>query len=176
LRFAGQYFDSETGLHYNYWRFYDPKLGRYLRADPIGIEKGRNHLFTYVSNNPINASDYYGLEATSNGCGPNDWRNKFVPNRPLGLINFTSACNTHDKCYATCGADKGKCDQNFYDDMRLLCYRKYGWNSVKPAPPIYGNLQNTCDSLAHAYFQAVSRYGQGPYNEGQKGCCSKDKK
>jgi RHS repeat-associated protein len=37
LRFAGQYFDSETGLHYNYYRYYDPKLGRYLRVDPYSI-------------------------------------------------------------------------------------------------------------------------------------------
>ncbi|MFZ1986986.1 MAG: RHS repeat-associated core domain-containing protein, partial [Desulfatitalea sp.] len=42
LRFAGQYYDNETGLHYNYHRYYDPKIGRYLRADPIGLLGGIN--------------------------------------------------------------------------------------------------------------------------------------
>jgi RHS repeat-associated protein len=37
LRFPGQYFDKETNLHYNYFRDYDPAIGRYIQADPIGI-------------------------------------------------------------------------------------------------------------------------------------------
>ncbi|GAB0154362.1 hypothetical protein MnBA_37620 [Marinobacterium sp. BA1] len=37
LRFPGQYFDSETGLHYNYYRDYDPSTGRYIQSDPRGI-------------------------------------------------------------------------------------------------------------------------------------------
>jgi RHS repeat-associated protein len=34
--FPGQYFDQETGLHQNYFRDYDPKMGRYIEPDPIG--------------------------------------------------------------------------------------------------------------------------------------------
>jgi RHS repeat-associated protein len=60
LRFAGQYYDAETGLHYNYHRYYDPKLGRYLRADPIGLIGGLN-LYSYVSNEPIRRIDPFGL-------------------------------------------------------------------------------------------------------------------
>jgi RHS repeat-associated protein len=60
FRFPGQYYDEETGLHYNYHRFYDPRTGRYLRPDPIGLLGGIN-LFLYASNNPVNVIDPLGL-------------------------------------------------------------------------------------------------------------------
>ncbi len=42
FRFPGQYYDSETGLHYNFLRHYDPQIGRYLTSDPLGIFGGLN--------------------------------------------------------------------------------------------------------------------------------------
>ena len=42
LRFPGQYYDSETELHYNYFRTYDPTTGRYIEGDPIGLDGGLN--------------------------------------------------------------------------------------------------------------------------------------
>jgi len=60
LRFAGQYFDQETALHYNYFRYYDPSSGRYITSDPIGLEGGMN-TFGYVGGNPNNWIDPYGL-------------------------------------------------------------------------------------------------------------------
>jgi RHS repeat-associated protein len=60
FRFPGQYYDSETGLHYNYFRYYNPQTGRYITPDPIGLEGGIN-LFVYLGDNPINAVDPLGL-------------------------------------------------------------------------------------------------------------------
>lgn len=60
FRFAGQYFDAETDLHYNYHRYYDPKTGRYLTPDPIGLTGGIN-LYAYANNNSVNLIDPFGL-------------------------------------------------------------------------------------------------------------------
>ncbi len=69
LRFAGQYYDQESGLHYNRNRDYDPATGRYVQADPIGLSGGIS-LYSYVSGNPLSFIDPLGLaKCDSNGGG-----------------------------------------------------------------------------------------------------------
>jgi RHS repeat-associated protein len=60
MGFPGQYYDQETGIHYNYFRYYNPQTGRYITPDPIGLEGGIN-LFAYVANNPLIRLDMFGL-------------------------------------------------------------------------------------------------------------------
>ena len=59
LRYAGQYADKETGLHYNLFRHYDPGVGRFTVQDPIGLAGGIN-LYQYAPN-PLNWIDPWGL-------------------------------------------------------------------------------------------------------------------
>lgn len=60
LRFPGQYFDAATGQFYNHNRYYNPELGRYMEADPIGLEGGLNP-YTYAGSNPVMNVDPSGL-------------------------------------------------------------------------------------------------------------------
>ncbi|WP_456310867.1 RHS repeat-associated core domain-containing protein [Serratia proteamaculans] len=59
LRYAGQYYDDETGLHYNTFRYYDPEVGRFTAQDPIGLAGGIN-LYAYGPN-PLTWIDPLGL-------------------------------------------------------------------------------------------------------------------
>ena len=60
LRFPGQYRDSESGLHYNYFRDYEAGTGRYVESDPIGLVGGAN-TYLYVDAQPLFYVDAQGL-------------------------------------------------------------------------------------------------------------------
>lgn len=105
FRFPGQYYDEETEFHYNYHRYYEPRIGRYLRGDPIG-QAGGNNLYSYGGNNPINEIDQFGLKVMV-GQHPafiNHPRNPFyhtvivlIPDNPIDFIkhpNFTGTYGT----------------------------------------------------------------------------------
>ena len=65
---AGQYADDETGLFYNYYRFYDPKTGRYVTSDPLGLTDGTNP-YNYVYGNPLSYVDPTGEYGVGGAVG-----------------------------------------------------------------------------------------------------------
>lgn len=67
IRFQGQYFDEETGLHYNRFRYYNPNTGQFITQDPIGLLGGVNS-YQYAPN-PVGWVDPFGLSCKENSTG-----------------------------------------------------------------------------------------------------------
>ncbi len=63
LRFPGQLYDPQTQLSYNYYRDYDPRTGRYIESDPIGLDAGQMSTYTYVDGKPLLYTDEEGTNS-----------------------------------------------------------------------------------------------------------------
>ncbi|MDQ5987060.1 MAG: hypothetical protein CSYNP_02796 [Syntrophus sp. SKADARSKE-3] len=71
--FTGREFDKETGMYFYRARYYDPTVGRFVTKAPIGFAGGDVNLYGYVSNNPVNWGDSFGLEAGVTVSQPAGW-------------------------------------------------------------------------------------------------------
>ncbi|WP_238115724.1 RHS repeat domain-containing protein, partial [Vibrio cincinnatiensis] len=101
LRFQGQYYDDETGLHYNLARYYDPRTGRFIQPDPIGLLGGLNH-YQYAPN-PVMWVDPHGLCAKEESPAIKAGVNDTQPQQPMfyamGSGNYASAVKTASPIY-----------------------------------------------------------------------------
>lgn len=173
LRLPGQRYDKETGLHQNYFRDYDPSLGRYLESDPLGVlttgtptpTTRVNYVFAYANATPLNTTDSSGLHAGqpygSSSCGADDGM-RFPSN--FGGWSFEQACRNHDNCYSICRKPKGDCDIEFLGDMQKECTRIPIWLAI------IARQGQACRATATEYYLAVLIRGGDAYNKAQAKC------
>jgi RHS repeat-associated protein len=157
LRFPGQYFDAETGTHYNYFRDYDATVGRYEQSDPIGMIGGPN-TYIYVLS-PVSKIDAKGLasQEDSAGCGSGP-TGPYTPNNPI--FKFKGCCDDHDNCYDNCEKKptKDQCDKDF---CRCVYSKCTGWGASA-----------ACVALASSYCAAgtQSQQAEKAFIDSRKKC------
>ncbi len=146
LRLAGQYYDGETGLHYNYFRYYDPLTGRYITSDPIGLMGGPN-TYAYVLGNPLRYNDPYGLIG-----GRNNPPNRNRRPRPPGNGNLWPGYEDQDgSCSAPAGAfNNNECTKKCCVEHDA-CFSRYACNFSSWITSAFGGSGpcNFCNSRAY---------------------------
>lgn len=102
-----------------------------------------------------------GYTPTTNGCGSST--STWVPDGYVVSVDFTGACDAHDRCYGTCNSSKLSCDAGLTADMMSACYSQLPWYYIFLLP--------NCQEWAVGYGAAVIAFGGGPYEDGQKAGC-----
>jgi len=160
LRFPGQYYDQETGLHYNFFRYYNSQVGRYLRPDPMG-HKGGSHPFTYSDNNSINKLDPKGLFTITGNCGGN---------KAAIRAAVESACNTLETTITD--PKLRKCIKKRCDAENIKCHPCVNQND--PDTMGYNNcFLGICSYTIHIYAthpNAQNKFGKIAIHEWAHSC------
>jgi RHS repeat-associated protein len=103
------------------------------------------------------------------GCGDAK-RDKYIPDSYMGTVSFEKACDIHDDCYGTLGADKQACDTQFGENLRLACDKDflrpktgdYEWDKTISAE------RTNCRLQANWYQFSVEQWAGEAFDTAQK--------
>lgn len=173
LRFPGQIFDAESNNHYNYFRDYNPTLGRYIESDPVGLSGGFN-TYLYVEANSINLLDFYGLRSvggSSSSAPTYAMQNGFRPQKVTSNFNSSQYLNYKNSPNSLNGSLQNMNDpsvtgynpwMNPPPTFERVC--KQSWCPWDRTPPPKDNTnQNTCNAppVREQYVSPTRGKGSG---------------
>lgn len=148
LRYPGQQYDSATGFNYNYFRDYDPSVGRYVQSDPIGLAGGVS-TYGYVGGNPLISSDPLGLvELEIPGVGTTFHANPGP--------NATSFRAEHGPAHVHLGANDGP-------RISLLNFKPFSEDDAKKMTK---EMEQACSRLTNAQKNLIRRRAKAVFKRG----------
>ncbi|MBB6579817.1 RHS repeat-associated protein, partial [Comamonas odontotermitis] len=155
LRYPGQQWDEETGLAYNVYRYYDKVSGRYIQADPIGLDGGWNR-FGYVGGNPLNGVDPLGLFEVV-------WHGKeFTTPPPLWVRQLREyGAKLETKIKSLCSSD-AEYLLSYYSKWKVGANGRPGSPTTDPKI-FYTNFTSDYFKLENNFFNPFEKGSEDPY-------------
>jgi hypothetical protein len=142
---------SHDAGHYNYFRDYDPGIGRYVESDPIGLKAGSN-TFGYVGGNPLRRKDSLGLITFGSGCSS-------AAQDALGKAEERVKKKVDESCGGCAAGNTGCIPCKYWEKVRRKLQETVVSCSSTPSPS--GCLQAT---LLHEMFHNIS-LGEADHSE-----------